>query len=118
MIVDAAADGALMNKNYTAAYALIGDMAQNHYQWTSERAIIIVALSPSKKEVGMYEVSAFDHLAAKMDALFQKFDKLTISVVTPPAVKPHCEICGVAGHIGIDCQLGGAVVSPEQVNYA
>jgi len=31
MIVDAAAGGALMNKNYTAAYALIEDMAENHY---------------------------------------------------------------------------------------
>jgi len=32
MIVDVAAGGALMNKNYTVAYALIEDMAQNHYQ--------------------------------------------------------------------------------------
>jgi len=32
MNVDAAAGGALMNKTYTAAYALIEDMAQNHYQ--------------------------------------------------------------------------------------
>jgi len=31
MSVDAAASGALMNKNYTAAYALIEDMTQNHY---------------------------------------------------------------------------------------
>jgi len=31
MAIDAAAGGALMNKNYTTAYALIKDMAQNHY---------------------------------------------------------------------------------------
>ena len=31
MIVDVAAGGALMNKNYMEAYALIEDMAQNHY---------------------------------------------------------------------------------------
>ena len=55
MTVDAAAGGALMNKNYTEAYALIEDMAQNHYQWTNERAL--TAPTPSKKEVGMYEVS-------------------------------------------------------------
>jgi len=30
MTVDAAAGGALMNKNYTEAYALIEDMTQNH----------------------------------------------------------------------------------------
>ena len=67
MTVDAAAGGALMNKNYTEAHALIEDMAQNQYQWTNERAI--TASSPSKKEAGMYEVSTLDHLAAKVDAL-------------------------------------------------
>ena len=49
--VDAVAGGALMNKTYTAAYALIENMAQNHYQWTSER--VITDSSPSKKEAGM-----------------------------------------------------------------
>ena len=48
MNVDAAAGGALMNKTYTGAYALIEDMTQNYYQWTSERAITIVAPPPSK----------------------------------------------------------------------
>ena len=48
-------------------------MAQNHYQWTSER--VITASSPSKKEAGMHEISSLDHLAAKVDALTQKFDK-------------------------------------------
>ncbi|KEH15433.1 transposable element protein, putative [Medicago truncatula] len=64
MTVDAAAGGALMNKNYTEAYALIEDMTQNHYQWTNERAI--TTSLPSKKEAGMYEVSNYDHLAAKL----------------------------------------------------
>jgi hypothetical protein len=116
MIVDAAAGGALMNKNYTSAYALIEDMAQNHYQWTNERAI--TASSPSKKEAGMYEVSPIDHLAAKVNALTQKFDKMNISAVTSTFVSPPCEICGVFGHIGVDCQLGSAVESVEQMNYA
>jgi len=39
-------------------------MAQNHYQWTSARAITDVAPSPYRKETGMYEVSALDHLNA------------------------------------------------------
>jgi len=67
MTFDAAAGGALMNKNYTAAYALIEDMAQNHYQWTNERAI--TTHTPYKKEAGMYKVSNFDHLAATVDTL-------------------------------------------------
>jgi len=80
MYVDAAAGGALMKKNCTEAYALIEDMAQNHYQWTNERAI--TASTPSKKEAGMYEVSDYEHLATKVDALTQKFEKLNVSTIT------------------------------------
>jgi len=46
-------------------------MAQNHYQWTSERAVTAVAPPPSKKEVGMYEVSTLDHLSAKVTHFFK-----------------------------------------------
>jgi len=81
MAVDAAAGGALMNKNYISVYALIEDMAKNHYQWTSERAIIVVAPTPSKKEAGMYEVFSLDHLSAKVDALFQKFVEYSVLLV-------------------------------------
>jgi outer membrane murein-binding lipoprotein Lpp len=66
----------------------------------------------------MYEVSALDHLNAKVDALFQKFDKLTVSVVTPPPTSPSCEVCEIFVYTGVECQLGSAVESPEQVNYA
>jgi len=68
--VDAAAGGALMNKTYTGAYALIEDKAQNHYQWTSEKTVTIFAPPPSKKEAGMYKVSTLDHLSTKVDTLF------------------------------------------------
>jgi len=105
-----------MNKTYTAAYALIENMAQNHYQWTSER--VITASSPSKKEAGMYEISSLDHLVAKVDALTQKFDKMNTSVVTPAPVSSPCEVCGVVDHIGVDCHLGSAIEGVEQVNYA
>jgi len=116
MTVDAAAGGALMNKNYTEAYSLVEDMAQNHYQWTNERAI--TASSPSKKEAGIHEVSNFDHLAAKVDALTLKFEKMNVGAVTNATVSPPCEICGIYGHIGVDCQLGSALNGIEQVNYA
>jgi len=118
MIVDAAAGGALMNKTYTATYALIEDMAQNHYQWTSERAIIVVAPSPSKKEAGMYEVSTLDRLSDKVDALFRIFGKLSVSAATPAPISPPCEVCGIFGHTSVECQLGSVVESLEQVNYA
>ena len=35
----------------------------------------------------MHEISSLDHLAAKVDALTQKFDKINTSVVTPAPVK-------------------------------
>jgi len=114
MNVDAAAGGALMNKTYTGAYALIEDMAQNHYQWISERVITVVTPPSSKKEADMYQVSTLDHLSAKVDALLQKFDKLSVSVVTPAPVSPSCEFCGILGHNGVECQLGSVAESPEQ----
>ena len=43
----------------------------------------------------MYEISPLDHLAAKVDTLTQKIDKINTSVVTPTPVSPPCEICGV-----------------------
>ena len=115
MSVDAAAGGALMNKNYTEAYALIEDMAQNHYKWTDERAI--TSSSSSKKEAGMYEVSNYDHLASKIDTLTEKLEKLNVSAINS-ASTPSCEICGITGHAGVDCQLGSAINGVEQMNYA
>jgi len=43
---------------------------------------------------------------------------MNVSVVTPTSVSPPCEICGVFGHIGVDCHLGSAIDSVEQMNYA
>jgi len=66
----------------------------------------------------MYKVSTLDHLSVKVDTLFQKIDKLNVSVVTPTLVSPPCEFCGILGHIGVECQLGSVVESNEQFNYA
>ncbi|KEH15603.1 hypothetical protein MTR_0750s0010 [Medicago truncatula] len=60
----------------------------------------------------------YDHLAAKVDALTQKFEKLNVNTVTPSPTSPPCEICGIFGHFGVDCQLGSATNSIEQLNYA
>jgi len=65
----------------------------------------------------MCEVFNLDHLAAKVDALTQKIEKMNVSAVTPAPVSSPCEICGVFGHIGVDCQLGSAIDGVEQLNY-
>ena len=66
----------------------------------------------------MYEISSIDHLAAKVDALIQKFHKMNTSAVTPAPVSPPCKVCGVFDHIDVDCQLGSAIEGVEQENYA
>jgi hypothetical protein len=66
----------LMDKPYQEAYQLIENMAQNHYQWGSERA----AIEKSNTKGGMYEVSGIDHVNAKVDALTQKIESLTLSI--------------------------------------
>jgi len=60
----------------------------------------------------MYEVSTLDHLSAKVDTLSKNFDKFSVSVFTPAPVSPPCEVCGMFGHTGVECQLGSAVESP------
>jgi len=38
---------------------------------------------------------------------------MNVSGVTPALVSPPFEICGVFGHIGVDCQLGSAIEGVE-----
>jgi hypothetical protein len=66
----------------------------------------------------MYELSSLDHVNAKVDALTQKIDSLTITpTATVAAVAPNCEICGVQGNTAPECQLLIGT-STDQVNYA
>ncbi len=112
LTIDAAAGGALMDKPYQEATQLIENMAQNHYQWGSERA----AIEKSQQKGGMYEVSGIDHVSAKVDALSQKLDSLTLPpAATVAAIQPNCELCGVPGHTTSECQL---LAGLDQVNYA
>ena len=43
---------------------------------------------------------------------------MNVSAITNATASPPCEICGITGHIGVDCQLGSALNGIEQVNYA
>ncbi|XP_050908983.1 uncharacterized protein LOC127122734 [Lathyrus oleraceus] len=89
-------------------------MAQNHYQWGSEKTFI--EKPPTKG--GMYEVSSLDHVNAKVDALTQKIHNLAITpTTTVAAVALNCEICGVPGHAAPECQLLTGV-STDQVHHA
>ena len=65
----------------------------------------------------MYEISSLDHVHAKVDALVQKLDNLTIPpAATVAAVTPNCELCGNPGHTAQECQILAGVPT-DQVNY-
>lgn len=66
---------------------------------------------------GIYEVSNFNHMNAKVDALTQKIDNFNITPATTIAiVTPKYEIYGVFGHVIANFQL--AEPTHDQVNYA
>lgn len=68
MTVDAAVGGDFIDKPFHEAYALIENMAQNHYQWGSEHN----PLEKIQSKRWMHEVNSFDHMNTKVDALSQK----------------------------------------------
>lgn len=88
-----------MNKLFNDAYGLIEDMAQNHYQRRSECSPV----EKTQPKRGMYEVSNFDYMNAKVDAMYQMLDNLSITPLAIVAVvTSNCEIYGVHGHITIE----------------
>ena len=64
-------------------------------------------------------MAAIDHLAAKMDILTQRIDKMSMNALsTLPSIS--CEICGCMGHTAMECQLGNFNShdpSMEHINY-
>lgn len=73
-----AVGGALMSNPFHDAYTLIKNMAQNHYQLGSE----CTPVEKTQLRWGMFEVRNFDHMNAKVGTLYQKLDKLSITLVT------------------------------------
>jgi len=47
------------------------------------------------------QVKEPSHLNAEVDTLLQKFDKLTVSAVTPAPVLPPCEVYGIFGYTSV-----------------
>lgn len=111
--IDVAIGGALMNKPFNDAYALIKNLARNHYQWGNEHTPI----EKTQTRGRMYEVSSFGHMNVKVDTVAQKIDNLSISLAaTVTIVTPNCGIYGVLGHIIAECQLLSKPTL-DQVNY-
>ncbi|XP_058749720.1 uncharacterized protein LOC131622697 [Vicia villosa] len=112
MSIDAAAGGALMNKPYPDACALIEDMAQNHVQWGIER----VTVEKKESHGGKHEISCIDMMNAKMDTLALRVENMSQNPTTVAAIQSECKLCRTQGHQTVDCNLLNES-SSDQVNY-
>ncbi|GAU39887.1 hypothetical protein TSUD_397240 [Trifolium subterraneum] len=89
LTIDVAAGGALMDKDFNGAHQLIDNMAQNHYQWGSERTLV----EKSQTKGDMHEISNLDHVYAQT-----------------------CELSGAQGHTITECQVLTGI-SSDQANH-
>ncbi|KAI5385440.1 hypothetical protein KIW84_072152 [Lathyrus oleraceus] len=62
----------------------------------------------------MYEVNGMDHVNAKVDALTQKIENLTITPAAVVAVvAPNCELCGTPGNTNVECKLLASIPTDQ-----
>ena len=93
-LVDAAVGGALMAKSYNEAYELLKRMANNNYQWLTERA------TATRRVVRAYKLDAISTLSVQVATLSKKLDSVnlnTVGVHSIQASSVSCAFCG-AGH--------------------
>ena len=101
-----------MDKPYDEALAIIQGVTENQRQWIGERG----ASSRRVEEPSKYEVNIVDLILARFDVLNQRFDKLEKGNVNAiGATNAFCEVCGLQGHIAIDCQAGMPDGQEEQI---
>lgn len=72
-IIDAAIGGTLIAKTANDAYALLGEMTTNYYQWPSERSSV-------KKVARVLKLDPFNTLSVQMSAIQNQLANLTKSV--------------------------------------
>ncbi|EXC05288.1 hypothetical protein L484_012321 [Morus notabilis] len=97
VMVDAAANGALLAKSYNEGYEILERMATNHYQWSPERL-------PTRKTPGVLEVDAITALSAQVSNLTNMFKTMNTStgVNSVQALTLSCVYCG-EGHQFKEC---------------
>ena len=111
-IIDVAMGGTLMSKTEDEAYNLIEEMTLNHCQWSNEHG-------QPKRVGGKFDVEALTLLTAKMNAMTQKLDRLSVNAMNSCALSSTCDRCGLLDHETVNCQVGNPFApSPgEHVTY-
>lgn len=93
--IDAAACGALIEKNCDEAYELLEIMANNNYQWAIARNSQLETYEVSQNDVMVALVEQVVALTKKMDSfgsqLMQK-DALTCDICVKNHLREHCAI--------------------------
>ena len=102
--VDAAAGGSLSNKTPTQAHDLIEEMATNNYQWHTVRGKV-------GRQSGVHQVDATTALAAQVELLTRKIDKMQM-----PTQTTSCEFCG-GPHFSSNCNAGGMFATHGSSNF-
>ena len=69
-MVDAKAGGSLMRRTLDDAYQLLDDMANNAFNWQSERA--------NKKPAGIHSIDTLSSLSTQMELLNKKMDGMNV----------------------------------------
>ena len=70
-MVDATIGGSLMRRTPDDAYQLLDDMANNAFNWQSERSI--------RKSAGIHSIDTLSSLSAQMELLNKKMDNLNVA---------------------------------------
>ena len=70
-MVDATVGGSLMRRTSDDAYQLLDDMANNAFNWQSERA--------NRKPAGIHSIDTLSSLSTQMELLSKKMDSLSTS---------------------------------------
>lgn len=79
MIINEAANNTLVNRSKDVAYNLIEGMERT----TNRGEATVNSLLKTLKKGGLYEVSPFDHMNAKVHVLYQKIENLSINSCNP-----------------------------------
>ena len=75
-LVDASANGALLAKSYNEAYEILERMANNNYQWPTDR------LATGRGVTGIHDVDAVTALTAQVSSLSNILKSMNLATGT------------------------------------